>query len=452
MNGLTDEEVVESRKKYGSNSVNLKNENKFIKLFFDALGDPIIKIMLIALVIRFVLMFSDADWYETLGMLVSILLSSLISSLSEYGSNKAFARLQSEYENILVRVKRNKELVTIKCDDLVVGDIVYLESGEMTPADGEVISGSVGVDEASINGEAREVRKEVKDKLFKGSVILSDKCIMRVLNVGVNTIYGNIAKELNEKVPDSPMKLRLRNLAKVVSRIGYIGAILASLSYIFNVVFISNNFDMAIISELLSNPREVFDIIIHTVTLAVTIIIVCVPEGLPMMLALVLSSNMKRMLKNNVLVRKPVGIETSGSIKVLLTDKTGTLTKGKLSVIGIIDADDEHYNNLSEMDSLVKERFSESLLYNNDSYFEGDKITSGNSTDKAILSFIGKRDKTLGIVKKTNFNSSIKYSYVKLSNGNEYYKGASEVLLDKCRFYMDKKGDRKYLTDKSRVI
>ncbi len=451
MNGLTDEEVVESRKKYGSNSVNLKNENKFIKLFFDALGDPIIKIMLIALVIRFVLMFSDADWYETLGMLVSILLSSLISSLSEYGSNKAFARLQSEYENILVRVKRNKELVTIKCDDLVVGDIVYLESGEMTPADGEVISGSVGVDEASINGEAREVRKEVKDKLFKGSVILSDKCIMRVLNVGVNTIYGNIAKELNEKVPDSPMKLRLRNLAKVVSRIGYIGAILASLSYIFNVVFISNNFDMAIISELLSNPREVFDIIIHTVTLAVTIIIVCVPEGLPMMLALVLSSNMKRMLKNNVLVRKPVGIETSGSIKVLLTDKTGTLTKGKLSVIGIIDADDEHYNNLSEMDSLVKERFSESLLYNNDSYFEGDKITSGNSTDKAILSFIGKRDKTLGIVKKTNFNSSIKYSYVKLSNGNEYYKGASEVLLDKCRFYMDKKGDRKYLTDKSRV-
>ena len=278
MNGLTDEEVVESRKKYGSNSVNLKNENKFIKLFFDALGDPIIKIMLIALVIRFVLMFSDADWYETLGMLVSILLSSLISSLSEYGSNKAFARLQSEYENILVRVKRNKELVTIKCDDLVVGDIVYLESGEMTPADGEVISGSVGVDEASINGEAREVRKEIKDKLFKGSVILSDKCIMRVLNVGVNTIYGNIAKELNEKVPDSPMKLRLRNLAKVVSRIGYIGAILASLSYIFNVVFISNNFDMAIISELLSNPREVFDIIIHTVTLAVTIIIVCVPE------------------------------------------------------------------------------------------------------------------------------------------------------------------------------
>lgn len=451
MNGLTDEEVVESRKKYGSNNVNLKNENKFIKLFIDALGDPIIKIMLIALAIRFVLMFSDADWYETLGMLISILLSSLISSLSEYGSNKAFSRLQSEYENILVRVKRNGNLISVKSDDLVVGDIVYLESGELVPADGVVVSGEVGVDEASINGEAKEARKKIKDKLFKGSVILSDKCIMKVLNVGVNTIYGNIAKELSEKVPDSPMKIRLRNLARVVSRIGYIGAILASISYVFNVLFISNNFDMNIIMDILSNPKEVIDIIIHTVTLAVTIIIVCVPEGLPMMLALVLSSNMKRMLKSNVLVRKPVGIETSGSIKVLLTDKTGTLTKGKLSVIGVVDAEDNHYNNLSEMNKNVKDKFSESLLYNNDSYFEGDKISSGNATDKAILAFVGKREKTEEIVKKTNFNSAIKYSYVKLSNGCEYYKGASEVLISKCRFYLDKNGDRKYLTDKKKV-
>lgn len=451
MNGLTDEEVLESRKKYGSNSVDLKNENKFIKLFIDALGDPIIKIMLIALVIRFVLMFSDADWYETLGMLISILLSSLISSLSEYGSNKAFTKLQSEYEKVLVRVKRNGENISIKADDLVVGDIVYLESGEMVSADGVIISGEVGVDEASINGESKEVRKKLNDKLFKGSVILSDKCIMRVKNVGINTIYGNIAKELNEKVPDSPMKIRLRRLARIVSRIGYIGAILASLSYIFNVLFISNNFDLNLVLEILHNPRSVFDILIHTVTLAVTIIIVCVPEGLPMMLALVLSSNMKRMLKNNVLVRKPVGIETSGAIKVLLTDKTGTLTMGRLSVIGVVDGENNHYNTLSEMNNIVRDKFIESLLYNNDSYFEGTNITSGNSTDKAILAFIGKKDKTLEIKNKTNFNSTIKYSYVKLSNNNEYYKGASEVLLGKCRFYLDKNGDRKLLSDKDKI-
>lgn len=451
MNGLTDEEVLESRKKYGSNSVELKNENKFIKLFIDALGDPIIKIMLIALAIRFVLMFSDADWYETLGMLISILLSSLISSLSEYGSNKAFTKLQQEYEGVLVRVIRNKKHLSINADDLVVGDIVLLESGEVVSADGVIISGSVGVDESSINGESKEIRKNVNDKLFKGSVILSDKCTMRVKNVGLNTIYGNIAQELNEKVPDSPMKIRLRRLAKIVSRIGYVGAILASLSYVFNVLFISNNFDLNLALEIINSPKEIFDLIIHTVTLAVTIIIVCVPEGLPMMLALVLSSNMKRMLKNNVLVRKPVGIETSGAIKVLLTDKTGTLTKGKLEVIGIVDGDNNHYNNLSEMNSLVKDRFVESMLYNNDSYYEGDIITSGNATDKAILSFVGKREQTLEIKNKTNFNSSIKYSYVKLANNNEYYKGASEVLLDKCRFYLNKNGDRILLSDKNKM-
>lgn len=451
MNGLTDAEVMESRRINGSNSIMFKNENKFIRIFIEALGDPIIKIMLIALAIRFVLMFSDADWYETLGMLVSILLSSLISSLSEYGSNKSFKKLQSEYESIRVRVKRNGKLVNVKNEDIVVGDIVYLESGEVVCADGVIISGNVGVDEASINGEAKEVRKGINDILLKGSVILSDNCIMRVKNVGVNTIYGSIAKELNERVPDSPMKLRLRHLAKVISRIGYIGAILASISYIFNVLFVANNYDIDIILTILRNPKELFDIVIHTVTLAVTIIIVCVPEGLPMMLALVLSSNMKRMLKNNVLVRKPVGIETSGSIRVLLTDKTGTLTKGELSVIGVVDGDDYHYNNISEMKDLVKRKFIESLTYNNDSVFIDGKVSSGNSTDKAIIKFIGNNPKTIEIKNKVNFNSKIKYSSVKLANNSEYFKGASEVLLNRCRYYLNKDGDKVLLIDKMRI-
>lgn len=451
MNGLTDAEVVESRRINGSNSIMLKNENKFIRIFIEALGDPIIKIMLIALAIRFILMFSDADWYETLGMLISILLSSLISSLSEYGSNKSFKKLQSEYESIKVRVKRNGQLISVNNEDIVVGDIVYLESGEVVSADGVIVSGEVGVDEASINGESKEVRKGLNEVLLKGSVILSDNCIMRVKNVGINTIYGSIAKELNERVPDSPMKLRLRHLAKVISRIGYIGAMLAAFSYIFNVLFVANNFDFSVILTILKNPKEVFDIVIHTVTLAVTIIIVCVPEGLPMMLALVLSSNMKRMLKSNVLVRKPVGIETSGSIRVLLTDKTGTLTKGKLSVIGVIDGDDFHYNSISEMKGIVKNKFIESLMYNNDSIFIDGKVSSGNSTDKAILSFIGNNQKTLEVTKKTNFNSKIKYSSVMLSNNNEYFKGASEVLLKKCRYYLNKDGDKVLLIDKERI-
>ena len=349
MNGLSDAEVLESRRKCGSNSISVKNENKFFRLLLESLGDPIIKIMLIALAVRVVFLFSSFDWYETLGMLISILLSSLISSLSEYGSNKSFKRLQSEYESIRVRVKRNNVLTNVKNEEIVVGDIVYLESGEVIPADGIIISGSIGVDESSINGEAREVIKASNDLVLKGSVVLSNQAIMRVKNVGINTIYGGIAKELNEKTPDSPMKLRLHHLAKIISRIGFIGAILVFFSYMFNVLFISNDFNMDVILPLLKNPKFMLDNIIYALTLAVTIIIVCVPEGLPMMVALVLSSNMKRMLKSNVLVRKLVGIETSGSLNVLLTDKTGTLTMGKLSVIGVVDADDNNYNNLSEM-------------------------------------------------------------------------------------------------------
>ena len=231
MNGLTDAEVIESRKKYGSNSISIKKENKFLRLFIETLGDPIIKIMLIALSLRVVFMFKSNDWYETIGMLISILLSSLISSLSEYGSNKAFERLQSEYEKIRVRVRRNNEVISISNEDIVVGDVVLLSSGEVVPGDGVVISGVIGVDESTINGESKEVEKKKNDKVFKGSVVVSKSCEIRITGVGVNTIYGSIADELKQKEPDSPMKIRLNNVAKIISKIGFVGALLTIISY-----------------------------------------------------------------------------------------------------------------------------------------------------------------------------------------------------------------------------
>lgn len=452
MNGLTDEEVIISRKKYGSNSINIKKQNKLFRLIIESLGDPIIKIMLIALSIRFVLLFKDQNWYETLGMLISILLSSLISSLSEYGSNKSFERLQSEYENITVRVKRNGKNMSIKNDEVVVGDIVLLSSGELIPADGKVVEGMIGIDESSINGESKEVKRKINDHVFKGSVVLSGNASIVVEKVGINTIYGSIAKELTEVNLPSPMKVRLTKLAKIISRIGYIGAILASVSNIFNTVFINNDFNYEIILTLITNPKYVIDLIIETITLAVTIIIVCVPEGLPMMVALVLSSNMKRLLKNNVLVRKAIGIETSGSMNVLLTDKTGTLTKGKLSVMGISLVNDKHYNTIDDINNNIKNIFIDALLYNNESYFEDDKISGGNSTDKAILSFVGKHNKIKKVVDKIEFSSENKYSYVLLDDHKSYYKGASEVLIKLASFYIEDDGNKKYIKDKKEIL
>lgn len=451
MTGLTDEEVISSRSKYGSNDLNIKSENKFLKLLLESLGDPIIKIMLIALAIRVVLMFNDADWYETIGMLISITLSSLISSLSEYGSNKAFKRLQSEYEDISVRVRRNNELTSVSSKDIVVGDIVILEAGEIVPADGEIVEGSVGVDESSINGESKEAKKNIKDVLLKGSVILSNKCTIRIKNVGVNTVYGDIAKELSEKNPKSPMKIRLTKLAKVISRIGYIGAILASISFIFNVLFLENNFDMDIILPLIKEPRYVINLFIHALTLSLTIILVCVPEGLPMMISLVLSSNMKRMLKDNVLVRKLVGIETSGSLNVLLLDKTGTLTKGKLSVIGVVLADGFKYMNLNEMKFGYKEHFIDSVIYNNESYYENNKVNGGNATDKAMLSFVGRQSKMHKIIDSKAFNSNDKYSYAMIDTKDKYFKGSKDVLLNKCVYYYNSEGRKIVISNKKDI-
>ena len=452
MNGLTDKEVLESRKKYGSNTINVKNENKFISLFIETLGDPIIKIMLIALAVRVVFLFSSFNWYETLGMMISILLSSLISSVSEYGSNKAFSKLEKKYNNINVKVKRNNELKEISCEDLVVGDIVYIQAGEIIPADGYLISGKISIDESSINGESKENNKTINDKVFKGTIALNGSCIIKINAVGINTIYGDIAASLNEKTPDSPMKIRLRTLANNISKIGLIGAFLVFISYLFNVLIINNNFNLTLILEDITNLRFLLDNIIYAVTLALTIIIVVIPEGLPMMIALVLSSNMKRMLKKNVLVRKLVGIETCGSMNVLLSDKTGTLTKGKLKVIGFIDSLNIKYNYLNEIPKNKYDIILEALLYNNESMKENNKIIGGNQTDKAILEYIGYHSKKEIVLKKQEFNSNIKYSSVTLSNGYTYYKGAPEVILDKCTYYYDNELNKKIIRDKNNYI
>ena len=333
MNGLNDKQVIENRNKYGDNDIKRVKKNTFFSLLIESLSDPIIKILLIALVIKIVFLFKDFDWFETLGILIAIFLSSLISTISEYGSEKSFEKLQEESIKLKSKVKRNGKVEEILIKDVVVNDIVILEEGDIVPADGIIIDGSVSVDESTINGESKEVNKEKyivkpnsKNQLYKGTIICSGYCVMKVSSVGENTFYGKIALELQEKTSDSPLKIRLRKLAGIISTFGYIGAALVFISFLFSKIVVENNFVMENIISTLTNYRLMIDYIIYALTLSVTIIIVSVPEGLPMMITLVLSSNMKRMVKDKVLVRRLVGIETAGSINILFTDKTGTLT------------------------------------------------------------------------------------------------------------------------------
>ena len=460
-NGLSEEEVLESREKNGSNIITNKKRNTFLEMFIQSLGDPIIRILIIALGIKLVFLIKDFDWYETVGIVIAIFLASFISTISEYGSEKAFEKLQEDASKIKCRVRRNGKIKEITIDDVVVGDMVLLEAGDKVPADGILIDGDLLVDESSLNGETREIRKEAlksnqivreKNMVFRGTVIYGKSGIMKITKVGDNTFYGKIAQELQESTPDSPLKIRLRHLAGIISKIGYVGAFLVSLSYLFSMIVIRNNFDINLIKETVTNFPLMTGYILYALTLSVTIIVVAVPEGLPMMITLVLSSNMKKMLKSNVMVRKMTGIETAGSLNILFTDKTGTLTKGKMEMLYFMGNDFKKYHKESELKKYSKyySIIKKSIIYNNASTYTSDNktIVGGNITDRAILKFIEyDKNSNIKIIDTVPFDSKNKYSLSLIDDRGKLalIKGAPEKILSSCTYYYDNNGEIKRL-------
>lgn len=438
-NGLTNDEVIINRKKYGSNTFSRKKQDSFFKLLLETFSDPIIKILLIALGIKTIFLIRDFDWYETVGIVLAILIASLISSISEYGSSKAFNKLTEETSKINVRVRRNGEIITIPIDQVVVNDIVIVSEGDKVPADGVLVSGNISVDESMMNGEAKEQYKNINDVVYMSTVVYSGSAEVLVRYVGDNTFYGKMAKDLQEDGGISPLKLRLSRLAKMISRIGYVASGLVAISYLFYVIFIVNGFEWDKIINVISNGRIMFGYLLDALTLCVTIIVVSVPEGLPMMITLVLSSNMKRMLKDNVLVRKLVGIETAGNINILFTDKTGTLTNGKLDVVMFLDGNGNRIDGISDN---LRELFNMSIAINNESSYDkvNNKIIGGNITDKALLNYIKEYKCDCSVLKREEFNSKNKYMYTKIrykGRNINLVKGAYEVVGKKCNTYYD---------------
>ena len=464
-NGLTSDEVIKNRKKYGNNSLTKKNNDTFFKLLLETLSDPIIKILLIALGIKTIFLIKDFDWYETVGIVIAIMVASLISSISEYGSMRAFNKLTEETSLIKVRAKRDNKVIEIPINDVVYNDIILLGEGDKVPADGIIVSGTIAVDESMLNGEAKEKYKkacidinkiEDDNKVYMSSVVYNGSALMLVTQVGDNTIYGKLAQELQEKEDPSPLKLRLTELAKNISRIGYVASFLVAFSFLFNKIFILNEFNISMILSTLTNYKIMFSYILEAMTLCVTIIVVAVPEGLPMMITLVLSSNMKTMLKNNVLVRKLMGIETAGNINVLFTDKTGTLTNGKLEVVGILSSSLEEID-IRKLNSRMKELFMDSLSVNNESVYDtkNNKIIGGNITDKAILNYVKLYKSKAKVINRMPFSSEKKYMFTKIDNmGNKIklIKGAPEVIINASNSYYDEFGIKKNISDKNKIL
>ena len=460
-------EAEASRREHGSNQLSVRRRKSFGRQFLKNLGDPVIRILLGALVVNllFSLTGDGADWFETGGIALAVLLATLISTLSEYGSEAAFARLSEECAKVSCRVRRRTEtgetagtVCEIPLSDVVVGDMVVLGSGEMIPADGILLSGSLQVDQSAMTGESREVEKkpprdghiqEIEPSpsdpraLLRGCVILSGGGDMLVTAVGDETFLGRISEEVQEDTRESPLKIRLTRLAGQISRMGYLAAALVATVFLLSVFLLDSGFDSGIILQKLTDWRYVWAQLFHALTLGLTVLVVAVPEGLPMMIAVVLSSNMKKMVRDQVLVRKPVGIEAAGSMNLLFTDKTGTLTEGRLSVGRILTGDGRSFSDARAFQKSTPKLFgyfAEGCLLNTSSVVGqgqsgGKQALGGNATDRALLDGVlpcggGLRD----VLYRIPFDSTRKTSCAIIRREGRnvlLVKGAPERLLSR---------------------
>ncbi len=445
--GLSDAEVLASREANGENRFGEHRRVSFFRRMLEGLGDPIIRVLLLAALIRVLFGFSDANWLEIGGILAAVLVSTLVSTASEYGSERAFERLSEEADAATCRVIRGGAECVIPACELVVGDLLLLSAGETVRADGAVVAGELTVELSALNGESREQERTPGEAgaafslddphlVFSGSRATAGSAVVRVLRVGEATYYGALARELAIDTRESPLRLRLSHLARVISRIGYAAAALVAVFYLLRVFVIDVGFDPAAILENLRDTRFVVSSLLKTLTLAITVVVVAVPEGLPMMITVVLSSNMKRMLRDRVLVKKLVGIETAGSMNLLFTDKTGTLTEGNLSLSRIITGEGSD-RALSacrrEAPALVRLLSISASL--------GGEGSGGNATDRALLAALGTPEGHLPrVTARLPFRSERKYSAVALADAPALYRGAPEYLLPACAAYLSDDG------------
>ncbi|MGI6270542.1 MAG: calcium-translocating P-type ATPase, PMCA-type [Candidatus Howiella sp.] len=451
--GLTNKEVEKSRAAHGSNQLSARPVRGFWSRFLESFGDPIIKILLISLALNLLFLFRGADWYETAGIALAVFLATFVSALSEYGSESAFEKLREDASRAECRVIREGKTLVIPTAELVVGDMLRIAAGEKVPVDGVLVRGSLKVDQSALNGESREAAKTAGGEfsndlaahsaLFCGSTVVAGTGVLRVVLVGDATTYGGMAAELGEETRESPLKVRLAGLAKTLSRIGYCAAAAVAAADLFHQIFIDSGGSLPAAWGVVTTPGVILPHLLHAATLAITVIVVAVPEGLPMMITVVLSSNMRRMLKDKVLVRKLVGIETSGSLNILFTDKTGTLTTGRMEVAGVVCGDGSEVLAADAFTLPVWEKFYRHCRYGSAATPSGKGAAGGNPTDRAVLEFVlgRKGGAPASADERIEFDSARKYSAVRLEDG-WYLMGAAELLLDGAVRSLDSAGRR----------
>lgn len=475
--GLSSKEVVESRKEHGSNLLTKQEVETFWDKYKGNFEDPIIRILLVALVINVIFVFfGKTHWYESVGIAVAVMLATLVATWSEHKNEAAFQKLQEDASKIRCKVFRDGTVTEIFIDDIVAGDFILLQTGDLIPADGIVNTGALKVDQATLNGESAEAKKTKApadykydddnvdfldpNKLFRGTVVCFGEAIMEVKTVGDKSQYGKLALEMQTEDRDSPLKVKLGDLADGISKFGYIGGTLIAIAFMFQKIALNNNFDLGKIMMYLSDVGALVNDLVTAVIIAVIIIVVAVPEGLPMMIAMVLSLNMRKMLNDNILVRKLVGIETAGSLNILFSDKTGTITKGQLEVVSFVSGENNSFNKFDDIIDELKELLHISIVHNTNAVLCNDKecvrIIGGNATERALVSFINMGESVESNVEKIftiPFSSDKKFSatQIKGSHNLTLIKGAPEKILQNCSKYYAHNGEVRDFKDTTKL-
>lgn len=450
--GLTDSEAEESAKKYGKNALTPKKQKTFLQIYFGNYEDPMITVLLIALAINVIFTFlGKVDWNECCGILLSVIISTFVSALSEYSNENTFRRISEDAENTKCKVYRNGKLCEIRVSEVVKGDLILLQGGDIVPADGRIEYGSISVDQSALNGESKEAEKRFggrlsekmsfndfwsENNLFRGSVVCSGEARMIADVIGDDTVYGKLTAEAQEENRESPMTVKLSKLAQSISKFGCISAVLIVIISFVNTAFASRYFDPAMIAGYFSDTAQVISDVVSSLIIGITVIVVAVPEGLPLMIAIVCSLNMKKMLKANVLVRRLIGIETAGGINILFTDKTGTITTGKPKVVKFYDGYGGKFSSFSHINESLSRLVAVGAV-NSSAKYSSDGIIGGNATDKALLEFVGKKNINLGeakVVKAVPFSSEKRFSAVTVDMGQiiTLVKGAPELIISRC--------------------
>lgn len=464
--GLNDQQVRQSREKYGNNVIPDSEPTTFWAEFKETFSDPMIKILLFIAGLMVIMFFLGyAEIYEPIGTVVAVLIVAFVTAKTGVASDTKYRELKNSTKKDVCKVYRNSMVTVIEVDDVVVGDKVLLQSGDKIPSDGILVEGDLRVDNSALNGEAEECKKTATDistemadditgdtfvdkySLFRGAVVFDGTGILDVRKVGLKTMMGKMAEEMQEDEVDSPLKVKLGKLAHQISTFGYIGAVVIAIFYMVYFVLSAGGIEQ----YLAMGWTEILKNVIDAVSLAIVIIVCAVPEGLPLMISLVLMQNTSKMLDHNVLVRKAEGIETAGSLNILFSDKTGTITKGMLEVVEFFmpNGNTIPMNELS-LHSKIKALLDISIGKNTASMFDANhRVIGGNATDQALMKFIGEEtynvlttESEYSVNNSQGFNSSNKFSQVEINElGKTFYKGAPEKFLSVATRALDEDGN-----------